>query len=231
MAVKRVRSRVASNHRVRDFILDDPALDQLATALASGTIPMTFNHDPDRPLEVWNVTAGVEDLDDGHRAVWAEFDVDEDDWAAVQEEIEKAGAPGGFSITFFEPLEGMPIDGEFQIAADAYYYSDDEILSAASHLTDAQSVGIARIHQLSAVPDAAVALAYGANVLLSIPGNLLASMLYDAARSFLPSRSSRNVFKFERREADGAITKAHIVTSDPEELRRTIEAFVNGNGP
>ncbi|MFI9412854.1 hypothetical protein [Nocardia gamkensis] len=186
---------------------------------------MTFNHDPGRPLEVENVTAGVEDLDDGHRAVWVEFDVDEDDWAAIQKEIEEAGAPGGFSVGFLEPLEGVPIDGDFQIAADAYYYSNDEILSAASHLPSGQSVGIARIHQLSAAPDAAVYLAYGAGVLLSIPGNLLASMIYDAAKRFLPSKSSRNVFKFERREADGTVTKAHIVTSDPEELRRAVEAF------
>ncbi|WP_280295399.1 hypothetical protein [Nocardia abscessus] len=107
-----------------------------------------------------NVTAGVEDLDDGHRAVWGEFDVDEDDWAATQKEIEEAGAPGGFSVGFPEPLEVVPIDGDFQIAADAYYYSDDETLSAASHLPTTQSVGIAPIHRLSAIPDAAVYLAY-----------------------------------------------------------------------
>ncbi|MQY28465.1 hypothetical protein NRB56_40490 [Nocardia sp. RB56] len=227
--MKRVRTRVASNHPLpgKDFVLDESALDQIADALATGTTPMNFNHDPGRQLEVQNVTAGVEQLDDGHRAAWAEFDVDADDWAAIQNEIKEQGAPGGFSIAFFEHLAGISGGADFQIAADASYYTDDEILSAASGLPSTHTVEFSRIHQLSALPDAAIFLKYGASVLLAIPANILAAILYDSAKRFLPSRSHRNVFKFERREADGATTKAHIVTSDPEELRRAIEAFVN----
>jgi hypothetical protein len=70
-------------------------LDQVATAVASGAMPMLLGHDISRPVAVADVQTGIEQLNDDHFAVWAEFDVDADVWAAHESVVVAAGAPGG----------------------------------------------------------------------------------------------------------------------------------------
>jgi hypothetical protein len=75
-------------------------------------------------------------LDDGPFAVWAEFDVDADVWAAHESEVVAAGAPGGMSISFTGPLAGRSLasDSPLVVAADGHHFDDDEIDNAVAIL-------------------------------------------------------------------------------------------------
>ena len=81
MSITRVRARLATTHPISAYggvQLPRQVLDQVASAVASGAMPMHFGHDISRPVAVAEVQTGIEQLDDGHFAVWAEFDVDAD---------------------------------------------------------------------------------------------------------------------------------------------------------
>jgi hypothetical protein len=158
----------------------------MADALATGQVPMIFGHDMARPVRPANVQAGTERLEDGELAVWVEFDVDAETWDAWEREREAIGAPGGFSFATGETFAtrgNAPYD--FQITADAAHFDDDFILRAAAEtLPPENSVELGRLFQFSWVPDPKVIIGVAATVLSGIPGDLLASYLYDVVKRF-----------------------------------------------
>jgi hypothetical protein len=133
-----------------------------------------------------NVRAGTERLEDGELAVWVEFDVDAETWDAWDREREAIGAPGGFSFATgdtFATRGKAPYD--FQITADAAHFDDDFIVRAAAEtLPPENSVELGRLFQFSWVPDPKVIIGVAASVLSEIPGDLLASYLYDLVKRF-----------------------------------------------
>lgn len=189
MSMKRVRARVATTHAIPAYggiRLADEAAHQMADALATGQVPMNFGHDMARPVRPANVEAGTERLEDGELAVWVEFDVDAETWDAWERQREAVGAPGGFSFTTNETFAargGPPYD--FQITADAAHFDDDFILRAAAEtLPPENSVELGHLFQFSWVPDPKVVIGVATTILSGVPGNLLASYLYDLAKRF-----------------------------------------------
>jgi hypothetical protein len=209
---------------------DERVVAEVADAVASGRLPMHFNHDISRPVGISNVPAGTETLPDGHVAAWAEFDVDADVWATFQSELAAAGAPGGMSVSLTVPLaeEELEPDADTVVAADAHHFSDSDIRAAMTDLRrlDAQVHG-QRLMQFSSEPAAKVIFDLVVPVVQALGPNLAASVLYDAAKHFLlkPGRTGHIVFNVLLRESRrGTKTlKIHIRANDPEQFRTALQ--------
>ncbi|MFF4894622.1 hypothetical protein [Micromonospora chersina] len=185
MAIVRVRARIATTHAIPaygGFQLAESALHEMAEAIASGSIPMRLQHDLARPLAPTNVTAGVEQMEDGEFAVWAEFDIDEEEWDRFEAERLEAGAPGGFSFTTTTTFatRGQP-PYDLVIAADASHFPAPATLATAETLPPGLSVELAELFQFSWVPEPKVLIEIGMALLMSTPSDLLGLMLTEVA--------------------------------------------------
>lgn len=233
MPTRRVRARVATTHALPAYggiRLAENAIRQMAEQLAAGAIPMRYQHDLARPVFASNVIAGIEELEDGELAAWIEFDVDEDQWALVQQEWANAGAPGGFS---FSTAESFATRGEppydVQIAADASYFDDAFLVAAAADsLPTDVTVELARLYQFSWIPDPKIMIDLTQSILVSIPGNLLSSYLYDLGSKFksrLTPDPRPPIFEIRvRRTRRSRTTTVKISTTSDDGLRRAMEA-------
>jgi hypothetical protein len=228
----RIRSRVATTHPIAaydGFRLGDDQVHQIAQALEAETVPMQYNHDLARPSSAVVVAAGVEPTDDGYLAAWVEFDVDEDEWQRFKQECLAMGAPGGmsFSIVGTFANRGEP-PYDLKIAADASYFDDDLLTAAAREaLPDAVTVELARLYQFAWIPEPRVVIDIAEQILMSIPGNVFSSYLYDLASRFrarLLGHSSQPVFELRvRRTPACRSTKIKLVVKDDDELRRVMQ--------
>ncbi len=154
----------------------------MAEVIASGGLPMRFQHDLARPIAPMNVTAGMEQMDDGELAVWTEFDIDEEVWGRFEAERLEAGAPGGFSFSTTETFatRGKP-PYDLAIAADASYFPAPATLATAETLPPGLSVELAELFQFSWVPEPKVLIEIGMALLMSTPSDLLGLLLSDVA--------------------------------------------------
>jgi hypothetical protein len=233
MAISRVRARLATTHAIPAYggiQLPKEALDQVAEAIASGALPMHFGHDTSRPVSVSEVESGVEQLEDGEFAVWAEFNVDEDVWAAYGAEVAAPGAPGGMSISFTGPTAGRSLASEsaLVVAADGHHFDEEEIDAAVAILrqlgTDA---GGEVLYQFSFEPIAKVIIDVAWPVVAPLGPNIVASAIYDAARSFLRPGRQGLVFNVSFKETRRGTrkVKVHIEASNEAELRAAIDGL------
>lgn len=232
MVSRRLRARVATTHALPAYggiRLAESAIRQLADQLATGDVPMTYQHDPVRPVTCMNVTAGVEKTEDDEFAAWIEFDVDEDEWELYDQERQKAGAPGGWSYSTVNNFarRGQP-PYDIEIAADASYFDDNFLLSAAAEsLPDELTVALAHLYQFSWTPDPKILIDLAHAMLMSIPANLLSSYLYDFARKFKPKLAGDSrtpTFEIRvRRKPRSKTTIIKITTTDDHGLRQAME--------
>ncbi len=231
MTVTRVRHRLATTHAIPAYggmQLPRELLDRIAEAVASGDIPMLFEHDESRPVPVSIVDTGIEQLSDGHYAVWAEFDVDADVWAGYTAEVSAAGAPGGMSISFTSPIAGRsPLgDSPLVIAADGHHFDDNDIDAAVEILNQ---LGVAArgevLYQFSFEPVAKVIIDVVWPAVMSLGPELVASAIYDAARSFFRSSRRGLVFDVSFRETRRGRRrlKVHIEASSEDELSAALD--------
>lgn len=227
----RVRARLATTHPIPAYggiELPRQVLDQVAQAVASGAMPMHFGHDISRPVAVSEVEAGVEQLEDGHFAAWAEFNVDAEVWAAHEAELAAAGAPGGMSISFTGPLSGRSLASEspLVIAADGHHFDEEEIEAAVAILgrLDAAAGGEV-LYQLSFEPLAKVVIDVVWPVVMSLGPNIVASAIYDTARSFFRPGRRGLVFNvsFKETRRGARKVKVHIEASNEAELRAAMD--------
>lgn len=232
--MQRVRARVATTHPIRAYggvQLAESAVRQIAEAMAAGRIPMQYNHDLSRPSTAVIIATGVEPTEDGHLAAWVEFDVDEDEWELYEQEKREAGAPGGMSFSTMEPFANRgeaPYDVE--IAADAAYFDDAIIVSAAAEALPGElRVQLARYYQFAWIPEPKVVIDLAAQVLLSIPGEVLSAYLYDLAirfRSKLAGKPQKPIFELRvRRTPISRSTRIKLVADDADELRQAMQAI------
>lgn len=233
MAMTRVRARVATTHSIPAYgglQLPREVLDQVADALVSGAMPMHFGHDISRPVPVSDVEAGVEQLEDGEFATWAEFNVDEDLWAAYGAEVAAVGAPGGMSISFTGPMAGRSRASEsaLVVAADGHHFDEEEIDSAVAilRLLGADAGGEV-LYQFSFEPIAKVVIDVVWPVVASLGPNIVASAIYDAARSFFRPGRQGLVFNVSFKETRSGTrkVKVHIEAANEAELRVAIEGL------
>lgn len=218
MATKRVKVIVATTHPISAYggiRLSDAAAEQFAAQLRTGTVPMTINHHSDRVIGASNIDAYTERREDGYLNVTIEFDVPEEDWGAVLEEIELGGTPGGFSFTTLEEIS-RPKNAVIEVAADAHHFTDDDILAMAASFANSYPTRTARAYQFSFIPDASIYITFAASVLAELPSDVLASVIIDACKSLVhPKRET--IFNFSvRKHGDRLSAKLRIVAHDKE---------------
>lgn len=234
MAFTRVHTRVVTTHRIPAYggiQFDAAMLPEIAAAIASGSMPMHFGHDISRPLTIANIEAGVEQLDDGYEAVWAEFDVDSELWAAFESEVEAAGAPGGMSISVTAPLPGRSLTNTpGVVAADGHHFRDDEIDAAAAIFRQrGMQVDPEVLYQFSFEPIAKVIIDVVYPIVMALGPDIAASAIYDAAKSFFRRERRGIVFNVIFRESPRGTRKlkVHIEVSTEAELASALDRLPN----
>lgn len=224
--MKQVRGRVATTHPLSVYggiVLAEGALQSMAEQLRLGNMPMNFNHNIDQPISAVVLDAGTERMDDGHIAVWVEFDVPEEEWDVVTRELAAAGAPGGFSFTGMTNFAG-PSDAVITLAADAHHFSQQQIRDAADVFPDDYTVRLAKAYQFSSVPDASVYLSFAVSVAAEIPAHLLAELIMDSCKKLF-KRDASNVYNLSIHCRPGELkAKVRIATDDPDAFTVAVKA-------
>ncbi|MGW4156303.1 hypothetical protein ACWEDF_24435 [Micromonospora chersina] len=231
MAIVRVRARVATTHAIPAYggvQLAESVLHEMAETIASGGLPMRFQHDLARPIAPMNVTAGVEQMEDGELAVWTEFDIDEEVWGRFEAERLEAGAPGGFSFTAtttFATRGEPPYD--LVIAADASHFPAPATIATAETLPPGLSVELAELFQFSWVPEPKVLIEIGMALLMSTPSDLLGLMLTEVAnrlKAQLKEDSPAPTFEVQvKRKPRSKTTKVKITAMSDEGLQQAMQ--------
>jgi hypothetical protein len=222
----RVKAILASSRPIDAYggmEFPEQIIRDLATAVARGNIPMSIGHDASRPLTTHNVSSGVDRSEDGYLQARVEFDVDEVAWAEFQGELREAGVSGfgGMSVTFMTPLENESWrDGvAIAVSGDAHHFTDDEIAAAAAVFREVEdSVVARRMYQLSAEPLLRVVFDLSMNLLGTLGPNILASVIYDAAKGMFKRGKHNKVDITFRESPEGAreLTVAINVESEEE---------------
>lgn len=232
MSIRRVRARLATTHPIAAYgglQLPREVLDRVASAVASGAMPMHFGHDISRPVAVTDVQTGIEQLDDGYFAVWAEFDVDSKVSAAYESEVAAAGAPGGMSISFTGPLAGRSLasDAPLVVAADGHHFDDDEIDNAVAILGRlGVEAGGEVLYQLSLEPIAKIVIDVVWPAVMSLGPNVVAAAIYDAAKSFFRRTGRRTLVfnvSFTETRRGARKVRLHIEVSNELELSAALD--------
>ncbi|MCU1494772.1 MAG: hypothetical protein JWO62_2536 [Acidimicrobiaceae bacterium] len=166
----------------------------------------------------------MEQLPDGEYAAWAEFLVDEEVWQAWEAEVAAAGAPGGMSFTFTEPIDNTDAapQRDVQIGGDAAHFTDDEMTEAAARLSAAiaHPASAERVFQFNSVSTALVLVEFTTEMLSSLGPNLLASALWDACKYLWRpggQEHERSRFNLTVRESRGGRRRLKLVIDVPDE--------------
>jgi hypothetical protein len=199
-----VQMRIATTHEVPAYggvRLAPRVLEQIAEAVRSGRTPTLVNHNRMNELGARCLNAEVVDLDDGHKAVDAEFEVDADAWNRYQTHLDEVGAPGGASFSATERIGELPPRnptsvGQFAVYADAGYFADEQITSAAEELTSVGTVRTGRLYQFSAVQACRIVVEYvhasggpdAATIGIEIGIALVSAAIYDCIKRLLAWR-------------------------------------------
>lgn len=212
------------------FQLPDETLYEFAEKLRSDQLRFFKNHDPRQPWDAVVVNAGVEDRDDGYKQVWAEFDVDEDDWEQWQHHLEASGAPGGMSFSLLETLEtfgdGAPL---VTLAADPSHFDQEIIVDAARRLADIGTSHAGVYFQFAHQPDPVIVFILVMEAVRSVGVGVVANYLYEALKSIRKSRKSGlgqpTIFDFTLEKEGARFIEARLESTSDEVLKHAIDAF------
>ena len=202
-----VRMRIATTHRVPAYggvRLAPQILEQIAVAVRSGRTPMVAHHNRMNQLGARCLKAEVVDLDDGEKAVDAEFEVDADAWDRYQADLDETEAQGASRFSATEPMGELPSSdpasiGQFAVYADAGCFSDAEITAAAEELTGVGTVRTGRLYQFSAVQACRIVVEYvhtsgggpdAGTIGIEIGIALVSAAIYDCIKRLLAWRPS-----------------------------------------
>lgn len=219
--------------------LDRTVLEQMVEALRAGRLPLILQHDPTRPIAMRLIDTGIEKDGDGFEQVWIRFEVEKATWDSVQDEWARAGASasGGFSWSGSVPLTLIPEEPDatkptVALAADAHFWTEDQILDAARRLSSHANVEVGQRFAFAHIPDPVVVA-----TLYEMAKAVGAAGIWDALKTFLrraptadPLSSQETIFEFRVSEG-GRETVGRVTTDDPDVLRHAIEALNRLNAP
>jgi len=225
---------VATSHRVEKYggvKLAESALQQIADALNAGTLPMIGHHDWTKPVRTRDLEASIVALADGEKAVRLVGLVRQDDWDAM-------GQIGGMSFTTFEVIgiaegphaaETEPI----KLAADAGWFSDDDIAGACSVISQLAPTEGARLLQFSAIDMARISLELGLTYVTAWGPGIAQNAIWDGLKHLMLRRLKRTTdgattpptrIELVTPLPAGAVT-AVIDTSDPDVAQRALAVY------
>jgi hypothetical protein len=195
------------------------ALEQMRDQIQRSDGPLHMNHRAAGSLQSKILGARIERISDAEHALLADFEVDEDDWAAVESDWKAAGAPGGFSVAVTEAQEeinGAPGPAAVLIS-DASAYTDEDRAEAARLISEVSSIQVLRLFQFSEPEFAKIALEFSREV--------GAGLLVSAICFLVGRRSGVSHVEMRRIEPDGTITTAVLDTDNPEIVRAAAQSL------
>lgn len=215
---------MATTHRVEKYggvQLAESALQQIADALNAGTLPMIGHHDWTKPVRTRDLEASIVALADGERAVRLVGLVHQDDWDAV-------GQIGGMSFTTFDVIgiaEGPHAAGTepIKLAADAGWFTDEDIGDACSVTSQLAPTQGARLLQFSAIDLARISLELGLTYVTAWGPGIAQNAIWDGLKYLMLRRLKRTT--------DGAATsptRIELVTPLP---AGAVTAIIDTNDP
>jgi hypothetical protein len=233
MALIEVEATVAGTRPMTAYggiRLDHNVLEQLASALRAGRLPMILQHDPTRPVAAKILNVGIADDGDGYERLWMKFEIEEAVWEAIQDEWRRAGAGGGFSWSGSLPLTFIPTTGDgprptVAIAADAHFWTDAEIIDAGRKLSGQANVEVAQRVAFAHAPDPVVVV-----TLYELAKAGVAAVLWDSLKSFFrraPAQGrsvDETIFEFRASEGGRSVI-GRVTTRDEEVLHHAIDAL------
>ena len=194
-------------------------LEEIVAGIRDGRIPMNADHDGRKRLDAKWVNAEIRRTEHGSLGVYADFDVDEDEW-------EEYGRNDWSLSVVKEWLISIPEDSSptLLLKADAGHFDEEILDSAMDALHPHFAVRGGLLYQFSEIPPARVILEMALLTLQVIPINLISSVLYDGLKYFLkPKRAEKSIFEFRiSDEGRNRSINAHIETSDPDILRSAL---------
>jgi hypothetical protein len=186
-------------------------LEQLADAIRTGAIPMQLEHDLTQTIDAKCLRAEVVDLDDGHKAVDAEFDVP---LATIEAVGDRKGMSFAYSETIMmipESYAGVP---KLALFADPAHFDDAAIREASRILSPDGPVAAGRYRQFNAIPTCKVVVEYvhesggvdGVTVAVGVGVGLVANAITEGIKGLLRRRRSPR-----ERQDEPANIELHIV--------------------
>jgi hypothetical protein len=225
---------VATTHRVEKYggvQLAESALQQIVDALNAGTLPMIGHHDWTKPIRTRDLEASIVELTDGEKGVRLVGLVHQDDWDA-------AGQIGGMSFTTFDVFgtaEGPHPPGTepVKLAADAGWFTDEDIGAACSVISQLAPAEGARLLQFSAVDIARITFEIGITYVTAWGPGIAQNAIWDGLKHLMLRRLKRTPeggiepptrIELVTPLPAGAVT-AIIDTSDPDVAQKALAVY------
>lgn len=225
---------VATTHRVEKYggvQLAVSALQQIADVLNAGTLPMIGHHDWTKPIRTRELEASIVELADGEKAVRLVGLVHQDDWDTV-------GQIGGMSFTTFDTIgiaKGPHAAGTEQVklAADAGWFTDEDIVDACSVISQLAPAEGARLLQFSAIDVARISLELGLTYVNTWGPSIAQNAIWDGLKYLMLRRLKRTPhgeaaaptrIELVTPLPAGAVT-AVIDTSDPDVAQKALAVY------
>lgn len=151
------------------------ALEQVAEALRSGTMPLHVDHDLRKPMRIRNLDAYVRERADGIHELRFTVDVHPDDVLAF-------GDRKGMSTTIMVPLDRddgyrEPTNPSLEIAADAAWFPDVDLIAAEGALVaigiPTDQIRTERALQFGFTPDPQIFVTIPLDLLISVGASAL----------------------------------------------------------
>lgn len=196
-------------------------LHELVARVNAGDIPMVWNHDPRSRLNPTEVAAHVEERSDGHFAAVVEFDVDEEVWSQIDDELKSAGAPGGFSYSGTESRGQLGPRGapSVLVAGECSHFLPQDMFESAAPLAEIAEVEIAELFQFGSTGEVArFVIEMGKDIYDSLPAELVGAAIYDLIRRSLQRKKTpgQTMVDVRLNETPGhRQLQAVVVTDDP----------------
>ncbi len=186
-------------------------LEMLADAIRTGAIPMQLEHDLTKTIDAKCLRVEVVDLDDGHKAVDAEFDVP---LATVEALGDRKGMSFAYSETIMMIPESYVGAPKLALFADPAHFGDVAIREAAEILTPHGPVAAGRYRQFNAIPTCKIVVEYahqsggvdGVTVAVGVGVSLVANAITEGIKGLLRRRRSPR-----ERQEEPANIELHIV--------------------
>lgn len=190
-------------------------LEQIATQINESSIPFHIGHDLTRPLRIRNVTARVENRDDG-------VDVLRFDAVIHVDDVDFISTFTGVSATVMAPIERdedrpaghSPLD----LSADHAWFGDDDLIAAETEISargvDQGMIRVQRAYQFSFTPDPQIFITITYDLLVGVAGGAI----WDGLKTLLRRRKT---------PAEADATSPTTVNIDVTDGDRTFRAIVS----
>lgn len=227
----RVRELVATSRPIEKYkgvCLGVNVLQQMAERINSQQVIFRYDHDLKRPGSATSFRGEVIKSNDSQHELWMEFDVDKAEWLQFQNELKEGDFQGGMSFSVTEPygFVGEP-PYDLMIAVDANLFNHDAIVEALenSDIPRSSRIQTARLYQCSAADTLQFLIELGTQTLLSLPGGVLASYLWQLLSRLISNTEVGSNVVIQMRSAKGA--EVRIEGNNPRAIKSALKGVKN----